>query len=254
MKTQFYILISLWISAFSSVKASPSIEQELSLWIHPNLASYFPDIKIPYQDIKISSPTTSINTLSGTTLFLPSTKSHEELYHHVTLFILNSHLGEGPNIEFALNYADLKSWLLETIKMRGICQYIASQGQHITTRRETARVPTLIERREVEDIAFELRELWQSFAAGELSIKDVKSQLITMEDKEEALTLMGTFMAKTIETASGKAAITKISQQNGESFYKAYESTRPGALLLFPIPAMPRIRHSHPGLAQSSAN
>jgi hypothetical protein len=67
-----------------------------------------------------------------------------------------------------------------------------------------------------------------------------------MQATQQRLTLLGSFMAKTIETHRGKAGLAKASRLSGEDFYQTYAATRPGAMLLCPIPPLPKQDRQQP--------
>jgi hypothetical protein len=234
-------IITLLLGLTSSVGAAPApispaeralAERALHVWMVPLIASYFPDSAKISEQSRHAAAVTETADLNA--------KSYRQILANMTDMALPAH----EPIDIGHDYGSMRFWVLETLRTEGIKAYISGKGQNLLTldslSPNEAYRANFIRRDDVEPTFYELRDLWQGFHDGEISTDKVRATLLSMQAPEQRLTVLGSFMAKIIETHRGKEGLAKAARLSGEDFYQTYAATRPGAMLLCPIPPFPK--------------
>ncbi len=234
---------------------SSPLADEIRRWVLPMLQSYFPELSTERIEI-IPSLATPV-TKQGTTLLIRPGHSTLPTIREVSLFLTHEAIARQHSLDIGASYTSMRVWVLETIRVEGVKAYIAGKGQHLLSLDSLPpsdmALVTFIRRDDVEPVFYELRELWQSYASNDVRPRTVQQHLLKMQNEGAYLTLIGSFMAKRIEEQFGKAGLAKAARLSGEEFYAAYAQTRPGALLLCPIPASPKASRDRRDLAVINA-
>ncbi len=230
---------------------SSPLADEIRRWVLPMLQSYFPELSTERIEI-IPSLATPV-TKQGTTLQVRPGGVTLTTIREVSNFLTHEAIAGQYSLDIGTSYTSMREWVLETIRVEGVKAYIAGKGQNLLTidslTPSDIALATFIRRDDVEPVFYDLREIWQSFADNEVRPRSVQQHLLKMQSEGANLTLIGSFMAKRIEEQLGKAGLAKAARLSGEEFYATYARTRPGALLLCPIPASPKASRDRHDLA-----
>jgi hypothetical protein len=235
------------------LRALDARSAELSDWALPLLAQYLPpgegisarivvDIGLPHP-FSVDADRDLILVDAGAGLFQGDVKKIlDDSRHEINRLTFDRILGRS----LALSQSEGRElWLLARIARDGMVRYLSQQGDTLTLN-GSADVPK-------NDVAYDLIEdPWAPLSdkfllierilervpkgAPDKTWRAVLGELDRADQQQDLFDKVGVFMAKTIERQLGRQSLVDALANGPRAFYDAYQSTRPGALMMFRIP------------------